>query len=59
VRHLVTVGFLVAAIAAYLASLGNGVVGGLFVVGMLCEGVFWWRLVRDRRRSRRDGTATP
>ena len=58
-RHLITVGFLVAAIAAYAAALGNGVVGALFVVGMLCEGVFWWRLVRDRRRSRRDGTATP
>jgi hypothetical protein len=58
-RHVVTAGFLVAAIAAYAASVGDGVVVALFAVGMVCEGVFWWRLVRDRGRSRRDATRTP
>jgi hypothetical protein len=45
-RHLITVGFLIAAIAAYLTSAGPGWVGALFLVGMLCEGIFWFRLAR-------------
>ena len=45
-RHLISVAFLIAAIAAYSASAGTGVVGLLFLVGMLCEGVVWYRLLR-------------
>jgi uncharacterized protein (DUF58 family) len=52
-QHLVTVAFLVAAIAAYLASAGPGLVGVLFLVAMLCEGIFWFRLVRREKAPRR------
>jgi hypothetical protein len=52
-QHLVTVAFLVAAIATYLASAGPGLVGVLFLVGMLCEGIFWFRLVRREKPLRR------
>jgi hypothetical protein len=45
-RHLITVAFVVAAIAAYLASAGPGWIGGLFLVGMLCEGIAWIRVLR-------------
>jgi len=48
-RHLITVAFLVAAFAAYWASAGPGLIGLFFLVGMLCEGVFWFRLVRREK----------
>lgn len=44
--HLITVAFFAAAIAAYLASAGPGWVGALFLVGMLCEGIGWFRALR-------------
>jgi len=57
VRYLITVAFLVAAIAAHWASAGPGIAGLLFLVGILCEGIFWFdwcdvrklRLVHDNR----------
>jgi hypothetical protein len=56
-RHLVTVAFFAGAIAAYWASAGTGWVAGLFLVGMLCEGVFWFRLARhaNAHAGRRSG----
>lgn len=45
-RHLVTAAFFAAALAAYLASASAGWIGALFVVGMLCEGIAWFRLMR-------------
>ena len=48
-RHLITVAFLIGAIAAYWASASPGLVGTLFLVGMLCEGIFWFRLVRREK----------
>jgi membrane protein implicated in regulation of membrane protease activity len=49
-KHLITLAFLVAAIAAYLASAGPGVVGALFIVVLLFEAVLWWRVLRQERR---------
>ena len=52
--HLITVAFVVAAIAAYWASAGLGWVGALFLVGMLCEGIAWFRVLRrDKSTSHR------
>jgi len=48
-RHLITVAFLVAAYVAYWASAGAGLIGLLFLVGMLCEGVFYFRLLRREK----------
>ncbi len=45
-RHLITAAFFVAAFAAYLASASAGWIGTLFVVGMLCEGIAWFRILR-------------
>jgi hypothetical protein len=45
-RHLITVVFFVAAIAAYLGSASPGWIGALFLVGMLCEGIAWFRVLR-------------
>jgi len=45
-RHLITAAFFIAAIAAYLASAGAGWIGALFLVGMLCEGIAWFRVLR-------------
>jgi len=45
-RHLVTLAFVVAAIAAYLASAGPGCVSAFFLAGMLCEGIAWFRVLR-------------
>jgi hypothetical protein len=50
--HLITVAFVVAAIAAYLASAGPGWVGALFLVGMLCEGIAWFRVLRRDKPPR-------
>jgi len=58
-RHLITVAFLVAAGAAYwfsaspeLAGVG-WLAGFLFLGGMVCEGIFYWRTVRGENASRR------
>jgi hypothetical protein len=58
-RHLVTVAFLAAAVAAYAASARPGLCVAFLVVGMLCEGVFWWRLVRGRRLRQGGGNDAP
>jgi len=58
-RHLITVAFLVAAFAAYLASAnpaltGAGwLAGGLFAAGISFELVFWLRLFRREKSSRK------
>jgi len=44
--HFITIAFVVAAIAAYWASAGSGWVGALFLVGMLCEGIAYFRALR-------------
>ena len=44
--HLITVAFVIAAIVAYSASAGAGWVGAFFLVGMLCEGIAWLRILR-------------
>lgn len=52
-RHLVTAGFLVAAAVFYIvgSALSVAVLVGM---GVLAEGVFWFRLIRGRRN--RTGT---
>lgn len=45
-RHLITAAFMVAALAAYVASAGPGWVGALFLVGMVCEGIAYYRAGR-------------
>jgi hypothetical protein len=42
-RHLVTIGFLLASLALYYIGLDSGATA-LFVAGMVCELVFWKRL---------------
>jgi hypothetical protein len=51
-RHLITFAFLAAALAAYWASAGPGLLGFLFLVGLLCEGIFWFRLLRGEKTPR-------
>jgi len=48
-QHLITVAFLVAAIAAYWASAGPGLIALFFLVGMMCEGIFWFRMLRGQK----------
>lgn len=48
-RHLVTILFFIAAIAAYLAGSAPGAIG-LVVVGLVLE-VFAWRRVFRRRKQ--------
>ena len=50
-RHLITILFLVAAIAAYAMSAGPGIIGSFFILGMLFEGIVWYRLLLDRKRK--------
>lgn len=47
-RHLITVGFLMAALAMYYFGLETGA-AVLFVAGMVCEIVFWKRLFRRKQ----------
>ena len=47
-RHLLTFAFLIAAFALYYLGLGYGA-AALFVAGMVCELVFWKRLLRRNR----------
>jgi hypothetical protein len=42
-RHLITVGFLLASLALYYFGIDSGA-AALFVAGMACELVFWKRL---------------
>jgi hypothetical protein len=46
-RHLITIGCLVAAIILY--ATGDKSTAGLLLLGAVFEGVFWFRLVRGRR----------
>jgi len=48
-RHLITLAFLVAAIAAYVSSTGPALAGVFFLLGMLFEGVFWYRLAMRKK----------
>ena len=48
-HHLITAAFLVAASACYVAGIGVGV-AGFVIAGALLESVFWFRLLRPRRR---------
>ena len=51
-RHVITLTFL--ALALVLYTLGAaGPATGLLVLGVLAEGVFWFRLVRGGRKQRR------
>ena len=45
-RHVVTIAFFLAAVAAYWASSWMGLAALFFLAGMLCEGVVWFRLLR-------------
>ena len=49
-QHLITVSFLILAIVCYaFGAAGPGTL--LLVLGILAEGVFWFRIVRGRRKS--------
>jgi len=52
-RHLITIAFLLAALAAYLvAPMLTGALwlaGALLAAGILCEVVFWLRLLRRQK----------
>jgi len=52
-RHLITIALFVAALAAYLAApLLTGALwlaGALLAAGILCEGVFWFRLLTRKK----------
>jgi hypothetical protein len=48
-RHLVTVGFLVLAIACYAVG-AAGPATALIILGILAEAAFWFRLIGTRRR---------
>lgn len=43
-RHLLSLAFLAAAFVAYIASVGSGIQGALFLVGVALEVVFWSRV---------------
>ena len=46
-KHLVTVAFLIAAVAFAIAGSASGF--ALFLlIGLLCEGVFWYRLFKKK-----------
>lgn len=46
-RHLITAGFLLASLVLYYFGMDDGA-KALFVAGMVCEIVFWKRLLRRR-----------
>ena len=46
-RHLVTIGCLLAAIILY--AIGDRSTAGLLLLGLAFESAFWFRLVRRRR----------
>jgi hypothetical protein len=48
-RHVITILFLVAAIALYTVGLALPATG-LLILGVLAEGTFWVRLFRGSRR---------
>jgi hypothetical protein len=46
-RHLITIGCLLAAIVLY--AMGDKSIAGLLLLGAAFEAAFWFRLVRRRR----------
>jgi uncharacterized membrane protein YciS (DUF1049 family) len=46
--HLITIAFLVAAGASYAGGLAGGMFA-LLAIGLVFEGIFWIRLIRERR----------
>ncbi len=51
--HVITILFLV--LALFLYARGAAVPAtGLLVLGAISEGIFWWRLVRRRKRVQGD-----
>lgn len=50
-RHLVTFAFLFLAIVLYTLG-AAGPATGLLILGVLAEGTFWIRLMRDGRKQR-------
>lgn len=49
-RHLITFACLAAAVTAYIIGWWQGVTG-FVVVGMLLEGIFWFRLLRKKKQK--------
>jgi multisubunit Na+/H+ antiporter MnhC subunit len=57
-RHLVTAGFLIAAAVFYVVGSALSV-AVLIGMGVLAEGVFWFRLFGRRRKRNGPGGPTP
>lgn len=49
-KHLITAGFLLAAIGLYMVGMALAATT-IVVIGMLLEGVFWLRLFRARKEK--------